>query len=128
MIGLLVVEDHPLVRSGLIELFALTDDIRVRAEASSGAQLQGCLAHQRYDLVLLDLDLPDGSGIDLIAQIHRVDADLPVLMLSMHDEKILMRRALQAGASAYVRKDSDLTLLPVLVRRLVRDACHGAPG
>ena len=118
MIKVLLADDHALVREGLKQLFALTTDIRVESEATNGAQVLEALRQQKYDLVLLDMTMPGISGPDLIARIRAQEAPPPVLVLSMHNEPQIARRALAAGASGYLTKDNNPEVLLAAVRRV----------
>ena len=115
---LLLADDHALVREGLKQLFALTTDIRVESEATNGAQVLEALRQQKFDLVLLDMTMPGISGPDLIARIRVQEGAPPVLVLSMHNEPQIARRALTAGASGYLTKDNNPEVLLAAVRRV----------
>ncbi|WP_460566316.1 response regulator [Hydrogenophaga aquatica] len=115
---LLLADDHGLVREGLKQLFGLTSDIRVEAEATNGAQVLEALRQHDYDLVLLDMTMPGISGPDLIARIRAQESAPPVLVLSMHNEPQIARRALSAGASGYLTKDNNPEVLLSAVRKV----------
>jgi DNA-binding NarL/FixJ family response regulator len=102
-IRVLVVDDHPMVREGLRSMLT-GDGVLVIAEAGTGAEAVRLTAEQRPDVVLLDLELPDMDGLGVLGRIRETDARVPVLVITMHDEAVLVRRALQAGASGYVLK------------------------
>lgn len=118
MIRLLLTDDHALVREGLKQLFALTGDIVVSAEATNGTQLLEALRRERVDLVLLDMTMPGISGPELIARILAHDHPPPILVLSMHNEPQIARRALAAGAAGYLTKDNNPELLLAAIRRV----------
>ena len=118
MVRLLLVDDHIVVREGFKQLFALTDDIVVIAEAANGAQTLDALRRERFDLVLLDMNLPGVSGTDLIAQIVAHDDAPPILILSMNNEPQVVRRALAAGACGFVSKDNDSETLLSAIRKI----------
>jgi len=102
-IRVLLVDDHPMVREGLRSMLT-GDGVLVVAEAGTGAEAVRLTAEQRPDVVLLDLELPDMDGLGVLDRIRQMDASVPVLVITMHDEAALVRRALQAGASGYVLK------------------------
>lgn len=118
MIQLLLADDHALVREGLKHLFALTPDITVAVEAINGAQVLDALRQGGFDLIVLDMTMPGIAGPDLIARIQAHGGHLPILVLSMHNEPQVARRALAAGAAGYLTKDSDPAILLAAVRRI----------
>jgi DNA-binding NarL/FixJ family response regulator len=118
MIRLLLAEDHAIVRAGLKQLFALVDDIVVAGEASSGSQVLELLRRDLVDLVLLDLGMPGIDGANLITRIRAHYPSLPLLVLSMHNEPQIARRALKAGAGGYLTKDSEPELLLAAIRKV----------
>lgn len=118
MIRILIADDHAIVREGLKQLFALCADIRVAGEAMNNVQVGEALRRGGVDLLLLDMSMPGISGVDLIRRVRLQDAHLPVLVLSMRNELQIVRRALQAGASGYLTKDSDPTVLMEAVRKV----------
>jgi len=118
LIRVLLADDHTLVREGLKRLFALTPDIVVTTEASNGNQVLDALAHDYFDLLLLDMSMPGCSGPELIARIIALGEHPPVLVLTMHNEPQIARRALAAGAAGYLTKDNDPAILLAAVRRI----------
>jgi DNA-binding NarL/FixJ family response regulator len=117
MIRLLIADDHAIVRSGLKQIFALTSDIDVAGEAESGTEVLECLSADTFDLLLLDLTMPDG-GMDLVSRIRARHAALPILVLSMHNEPQVAASMLKAGANGYITKDCDSENLLVAIRRV----------
>jgi DNA-binding NarL/FixJ family response regulator len=140
MIRVLIADDHGIVREGLKQLFSLGGDIVVAGEAINGAQVLDALRAGGIDLLLLDMTMPGINGAELIHRIRGHYAELPILVLSMHNELQVARRALTAGAGGYLTKDSDPKTLmdairkvasggrfidPVLAERMVFDAGAG---
>lgn len=117
MIRILFADDHAIVRGGVKQLLALTDDVEVAGEAVNGAQLMEQLRNGSFDLVLLDMTMPGISGVDLITRIRIRDARLPILVLSMRNEAQLVRRALKAGATGYLTKDNEPETLMAAIRK-----------
>lgn len=103
--NIVIADDHALVRSGLRQLIESTPGLRVVGEAASGAHLLTLLRQVPADLVLLDLSMPGLSGVDLIRRLLAERANLPILVLSMHNEVPIVARALKSGAAGYVTKD-----------------------
>ena len=122
MIRLLIADDHALVRGGLKQIFALVPDFLVVSEAASGAEVLERLHQLTCDLLLMDLNMPGISGTDLIAQVRSLRSDLPVLVLSMHNEPQVAARMLKAGASGYITKDCEPEVLLDAIRTV---AAHG---
>lgn len=118
MIRILLADDHALVREGLKQLFALTADIIVAAEAINGVQVLDALRQQHFDLLLLDMTMPGIAGPDLIGRVVAHDSPPPILVLSMHNEPQIVRRALAAGAVGYLTKDSDPAILLAAIRKI----------
>lgn len=116
MIRVLIADDHAIVRKGLRQWLELSDDIVVVAEAATAGQVMEWLARESFDLVLLDLSMPGTSGTELIEQIRARNAELPILVLSMHDDPQIAVATLKAGASGYLTKDGDPERLPVALR------------
>jgi len=117
-IRLLIADDHSVVRDGLKQLFALFDDTQVVGEASSGEAALAQLAHGNVDVLLLDLSMPQLSGYELVSAIRSKHPALHILVLSMHREPKIIRRALEAGADCYLSKDHDSQTLLAAIRAL----------
>ncbi|WP_296445077.1 response regulator [Rhodoferax sp. UBA5149] len=118
MIQLVIADDHAIVRGGLKQIFALVPDFEVVGEAINGSEVLECLRHAPFDLLLLDLNMPGISGADLITRIRAHRADLPVLVLSMHNEPQVAARMLKAGASGYITKDCEPDILLAAIRKV----------
>ena len=101
---ILIVDDHPLFREGLKQMIDRTADLVVCGEAENATEALKAIAGLKPDLVLVDISLGVGSGIDLVKAIKARYEDLPVLVISMHDESLYAERALRAGAMGYVMK------------------------
>lgn len=101
---IMIVDDHPVVRSGLAQLLGQEEDLSVCAEAESlGAALEA-LEAERPDLVIVDISLEHRDGIDLIKEIRARGSDARIVVLTMHDESFHAERALRAGAQGYLTK------------------------
>lgn len=118
MIKVLIADDHAIVRGGLRQLLAATDDIVVVGEAADGQSLLTQLPRLDCQLLLLDMSMPGISGLDLIRRLKTEWPMLPILVLSMHNEGQIVMRALRAGASGYVTKDSDTGVLLAAIRKV----------
>ncbi|AEV27798.1 MULTISPECIES: response regulator [Azospira] len=120
MIRILLADDHSIVRSGLKQLLATEADLEVAGEASQGSEVLTRLRQGGIDLLLMDMSMPGISGLDLIRRAHTEAPEVPVVVLSMHNESQLVSRALRAGASGYVTKDSDPAILLAAIRKVAR--------
>ncbi|WP_233858250.1 response regulator [Paraburkholderia sp. HD33-4] len=118
MIRILIADDHAIVRGGLRQIIATTSDIVVAAEAAQGAEVIDKLRPCAVDLLLLDMTMPGISGVALIRRVRAEHPSLPVLVLSIHDEAQVASRALRAGATGYLTKDSDPEVLLAAIRKL----------
>ena len=106
MTRILIADDHPIVRSGLVELITGSFDNVEFSEASSAQQTLEQVWKQDWELVILDISMPGRNGIEILKEVKKARPRIPVLILSMHPEEQFARRALKAGASAYLTKDS----------------------
>ncbi len=118
MIKVLIADDHDIVREGVKQIVSETSDIVVGAEARTGAETIDRARGGKWDVVILDLNLPDRPGLDVLAQLRTVAADVPVLILSMHGEASYAARALKAGAAGYVSKSTAREHLVTAIRKL----------
>ncbi len=118
MIRILIADDHAIVRGGLKQIIATTTDIVAAGEATHGAEVIDKVRQIDLDLLLLDMTMPGLSGIDLVRRVRGDKPDLPILVLSMHNEGQVVSRALRAGATGYVTKDSDPAILLSAIRKV----------
>jgi two-component system, NarL family, invasion response regulator UvrY len=118
VIRLLIVDDHRLVRAGLREILERERDMTVGAEAGTGAEALDALRRERFDMILLDLSLPDFSGLDLMKSILSTNPAQRILILSMHPEENYARRVMRAGASGYLNKEAAPELLISAIRKV----------
>lgn len=115
----LIVDDHPMMRQGLAQLIDNEPDLKVCAEADNGAQALDLMVGQKLDLVLLDISLPDKNGLELIKDIRAVKPELPILIVSMHDEALYAERVLRAGARGYIMKQEGGIKLLQAIRQVL---------
>jgi DNA-binding NarL/FixJ family response regulator len=115
-IGVLICDDHPIVRSGLRTILSGAGDINVLGEAASYADLRGLLRGTSCQVLLLDIDMPGKSGMDVLALVKAEYAALNVLMLSIYPEDQYAVRAIKSGASGYLNKNSAPEKLVEAVR------------
>jgi DNA-binding NarL/FixJ family response regulator len=115
----LIVDDHPLVRRGIVEVLAEAFPGGQIAEASDGAEALQAVNGGAWDLVVLDLSLPGRTGIDVLKDIRTARPRLPVLILSTYPEQQFATRVLRAGASGYLNKGSSPEVLLYAVRKVM---------
>jgi DNA-binding NarL/FixJ family response regulator len=120
MIRVLLADDHAVVRRGLKQILAETEDIRTEGEVNSGAGVLREVRAKKYDIVLLDITLPDQNGLEVLGQLRAVRPNLPVLMLSVHPEEQYAVRALKTGAAGYLTKDSAPEEMVAAIRKVYR--------
>ncbi len=111
MIRILIADDHAIMRRGLKKLFEANPEIVVAAEATNGDEVLSHLSKDTVDLLLLDMTMPGLCGEQLITRIRSLYPTLPILMLTMHNEALIAQRALEAGATGYLTKDSEPEVL-----------------
>ncbi|MDX9996173.1 MAG: response regulator transcription factor [Rhodocyclaceae bacterium] len=126
--NVLIVDDHPLIRDGLKRSLEHEADIRRIDEAGTAAAAVSRLQCGDYDAVILDVNLPDGNGLEIIRSLREINPVLPVLILSLHAEENLALRAIQAGADGYLRKDCTAAEVLAALRQLVRGKKYFSPG
>jgi DNA-binding NarL/FixJ family response regulator len=124
VIRVLLADDHGLVREGLRGILAKGVDIEVAAEAANGDEVLALVKKQEFDLALLDLSMPGLSGIALIKRLKIEKPKLRILVLSMHGESQYAARALKAGASGYLTKDSAAAQLLGAIRKIAAGGVH----
>ncbi len=119
MINILVVDDHALIRKGLKLLLEDSPDLKITGEAASGSQATTMLRTQHFDLMLLDINLPDKHGIELLKRFKAEQPELKTIVLSMYPEDQYGVRALKAGAMGYINKQSASDVLIKAIRQVI---------
>jgi DNA-binding NarL/FixJ family response regulator len=119
MINILVVDDHALIRKGLMQLLEDSPDLKVTGEAASGLQAISMARAQSFDLMLLDINLPDKHGIEVIKQFKVEQPNLKIIVLSMYPEEQYGVRALKSGAMGYINKQSASDTLIKAIRQVL---------
>jgi len=118
MINVAIVDDHQIVREGFKQILADLDDVQVTGEAQTGKGLLELVQKQKFDVVVLDISLPDMNGIDVLKALKEYNSKLPVLILTMHDEEQYAPRLFKAGASGYLTKESVSEELVLAIRKV----------
>ena len=117
--SVLIVDDHPIVRQGLSQLINAEHDLMVCGDAATVDEAMQSLDSADPDVVIIDLSLADSDGLDLIKEIRNKTRQLPVLVLSMHDENMYAERLLSAGANGYIMKQAAADQLLTALRRVL---------
>ena len=118
MIRIIIADDHALIREGFQKLIEKESDMSVVAECENGPEVLKAIDKTTCDVVILDLKMPGLSGLDLIEQLMRVKLEAKVLVLSMYSEDQFGVRALKAGASGYLTKESAPEELLSAIRKV----------
>jgi DNA-binding NarL/FixJ family response regulator len=120
MLRLLIADDHAVVRKGLSQIVAETSDMVVGGEAANGQEVLELSLNEDWDVVLLDVGMPGRGGIDVLKQLKSEKPNLPVLVLSVYPEEQYAVRALKAGASGYLTKESAPEDLIAAIRKVAQ--------
>ena len=126
-IKILMVDDHTMVREGLKRILADAPDTRVTGEAGSGAEAIKLACSGDWDLVLLDISLPDTNGLEVLKAIKDHSPELPVLILSMYPEDQYALRMLKAGAAGYLTKEGASSQLVAAIRKVAAGGKYVSP-
>jgi two-component system, NarL family, invasion response regulator UvrY len=127
MIRILIADDHAVVRGGLRQFLAGTEDIEIAGEASTGDEALALVRKGELDVVLLDITLPDLNGLEVLKRMKRERPNLPVLIFSMFAEDEFAIPALNAGAAGYLNKDSPPSQILVAIRTVVGGVRYVSP-
>src|SRR5947209_19432068 len=121
----LIADDHAVFRRGLRETLAEAFSRVTFGEARTAQETLEHVRRQDWDVVILDISMPGKSGLDILDDLKRLRPKLPILLLSMHPEEQYARRALKAGASGYLTKESVADELRLAVRKIVAGGRYG---
>jgi DNA-binding NarL/FixJ family response regulator len=119
MITVLLADDHSIVRAGLRRIVDESDDMRVVAEAADGREAIRLIKERMPDVAVVDISMPGLDGLEVISQIHAALPNMPLLVLTMHEEDQYVVRAIEAGAMGYLTKQSAPEQLVSAIRRVV---------
>lgn len=122
--NILIVEDHPLIRDGIIRSIKDQEDLVVCGEAENVKDAINEVDRLDPDLIIADISLKDSNGIDLIGQLKSNKSDIPVLVVSMHDEPIYIEQAFKAGAKGYILKRESSHQIINAIRKIMRGGMY----
>lgn len=126
-IKVLLVDDHAVVRNGMRLMLSAADDIEVAAEAETVQEALSLSRERDLDVVLLDINLPDKSGLDLIKLLRNERPKLAILILSMYSEEIYAVRAFKHGAAGYLTKSCNAAMVVAAVRKAASGGKYVSP-
>jgi DNA-binding NarL/FixJ family response regulator len=117
--NILIVDDHQLFREGLSQMIDREPDLHVCGGAADCTTAVDALTKLQPDMAIIDISLPDNNGIDLIKQFRAVTDEMPILVISMHDESLYAERALRAGANGYIMKQEANKKVRDAIRKVI---------
>ena len=127
MIRLLLADDHAIVRQGLNALLANQKDIKIVAETGDGISTLNKVESLKPDVIILDLELPDLKGLEVLRQINQRDPNIRIVVLSMYATEAYVVEALRYGAMAYVLKGSDASEIVLAIRQAMQGSRYLSP-
>ena len=116
---ILIVDDHPMMRQGMAQLISTEPDLAVCCEAATAQEAFEVIGRRKPDLALVDISLPDRNGLELIKDVHALHPEMPLLVVSMHDESLYAERVLRAGGRGYVMKQEGGRVLMKAIRQVL---------
>ncbi|MDD3718905.1 MAG: response regulator transcription factor [Actinomycetota bacterium] len=128
MIEVFILDDHPIVRQGLEKVLEEEPDMRLTGQAGTWLELVELLESRTPDVIILDISMPDRSGMDVLKDLRSMYPQVPVLILSAHDEKQFAARTIKAGAAAYLSKMRVADELVSAIRRVATQRAGGQSG
>jgi len=127
MLKIIIADDHPMLRAGIIQTINREPDMKVVGEFESGEDLLLSFDSSEADIIILDVNLPGKSGIEILQEIRRRNPKIPVLIYSGYEEERYGVRAIQSGANAFISKDDKNISLSDVIRRIVNGMTYITP-
>ena len=128
MIRVLVADDHTIVREGLKQILTKSGDLQVAGEAANGNDVLRMVRERAWDVLVTDMSMPGRNGLELIKLVKAAQPKLPVLVLSMYGEEQFAVRAIRAGASGYLNKESASDQLVAAIRKIAGGGVYVSPA
>ena len=128
MLKILIADDHPIVRKGLRQILSEESDIGEVGEAQNSQEVLELVRKKSWDIVVLDITMPGRGGLDVLKELKELHPKLPILILSMHPEDQYAVRALKAGASGYMTKESAQDELVKAIRKILQGGKYVSPS
>jgi len=126
-VKVLLVDDHQIVRDGIIKLLGGRDDIKIVGEASNGKEAIDFCDRETPDVILMDIAMPDMNGIEASHQILKKHSRCRIIILSMHADKLFVSRAFAAGVSGYLLKDCDIDEIIEAIQSVASNQTYVSP-
>ncbi|WP_028323558.1 response regulator transcription factor [Desulfatirhabdium butyrativorans] len=127
MIRVLIADDHTMVRAGLCRIVEESEEMTVVAEAASGRQAVQLAREHQPDVAVIDISMPEGDGLEVMRQVFSFRPELPVIILTMHEEEQYVIRAIEAGAKGYITKRSAPEQLVSAIRQVMAGGMYLTP-
>lgn len=127
MIQVVLADDHAIIRDGLKQIISFVSDMSVAGEAENGDEVLKNVRNLRFDVLVLDMSMPGKSGIALIQQVKAIKPELPILVLSMHQQSQYAVQAIRAGASGYITKNAASTQLIEGIKKVASGGTFVSP-
>lgn len=121
---IMIVDDHPMMRAGLMQLIGKQPGMAVCSEAGSPTEAMDLIANCRPDLILVDISMKGSSGLEFIKNVSALHGHIPMLVVSMHDEKVYAERAMRAGACGYIMKEESAEYLIIAIKRVLEGGVY----
>ncbi len=128
MIRILIADDHPVVRAGMRQIIDNDPNICVTAEAASGEEVREAVTRSEFDVLLLDISMPEPSGIDLLQKLKAARCSAAILFMSMYPEDQFAVRLLKSGASGYLTKESAPDQLISAIHKVAEGGRYISPS
>lgn len=128
MLRVLIADDHAIVRRGLIQILADEFPEIAVGEAENARRVLQLVREQQWDIVVLDISMPEKSGLEVLKELKQARPELPVLILTTHPEEQYALRVIRAGASGYITKESAVDHLVEAVRKVLRGGKYISPA
>ncbi len=128
MIKILIADDHPILRQGLVKILSSASDFQVVGEAQNAKETIEFIRKEECDIVILDITMPDRNGLDVLEQIKKEKPQINVLILSVHREELYAKQAFKSGASGYMTKESAPDELAGAIRMIVSGRKYVSPA
>jgi len=121
---IVVVEDHPIVRRGIVQLINFEEDMCSVGEAETVLEAHSVIKKEKPDLVLVDLSLKGGSGLELIKDLNKNYPDMLIIVVSLHDENVYAERVMRAGAKGYIMKSEATESILFAIRKVLEGGIY----